>query len=430
MTSVALLEPILSGGIRSTNFFNGRLLSAEDLTAEQAANQQARALLGQAIGDGIVAGLQVYPSINNTPGAPTVTVFPGLAVNRMGHVLSLNTPATGVDVTLVRPSATSAAPLPASAAFQDCLPPQAGVYVAGTLVYLLVITPAAGSEGRIPVSGIGGIAPTCNTRFTIEGVQFRLLQLDMSAADLADAAHLRNLVAHACFGTGDAGLESLRFDPFGPVPADTGYGLLDALRDSGQLTDCDVPLAALHWTDSGGIDFVEMWSARRRVTDRPITRHWPLVVSDRRQAEAEAMFLQFQDQLAELRANHAQPQTVAAADVFRYLPPVGLLPISGVAAAPSFDPGTFFGPPIVVRGPAFIEGARVEPLIRSALNYAPIDLQTNPAIWLYRVRENAPLATSVGDTAPAPFLIFTSGHVPYQGQSRFDEAHWDFGVFE
>jgi len=30
MSAMELLEPVLKGGIRSINFFNGRLLSAED----------------------------------------------------------------------------------------------------------------------------------------------------------------------------------------------------------------------------------------------------------------------------------------------------------------------------------------------------------------------------------------------------------------
>ena len=35
--SLELLEPMLRGGIRNTHFFNGRLLTADDLRAEQAA---------------------------------------------------------------------------------------------------------------------------------------------------------------------------------------------------------------------------------------------------------------------------------------------------------------------------------------------------------------------------------------------------------
>src|ERR1044072_1835840 len=59
MNRVDLLEPLLEGGIANTNFFNGRLLSAEDLRAEQKASRQQRSQLGLAIGAGVVDGLWV-----------------------------------------------------------------------------------------------------------------------------------------------------------------------------------------------------------------------------------------------------------------------------------------------------------------------------------------------------------------------------------
>ncbi len=58
-SQISLQQPILDGGIRSINFFNGRLLSARDLTREQSANREADRRLGQAIGEGIAYGLEV-----------------------------------------------------------------------------------------------------------------------------------------------------------------------------------------------------------------------------------------------------------------------------------------------------------------------------------------------------------------------------------
>ena len=51
--SIELLQPLLEDGIRNVNFFNGRLLSAEDMRAEQVASRLQHQLLGQAIGEGI-----------------------------------------------------------------------------------------------------------------------------------------------------------------------------------------------------------------------------------------------------------------------------------------------------------------------------------------------------------------------------------------
>src|SRR5205085_8216070 len=122
---------------------------------------------------------------------------------------------------------------------------------------------------------------TCGTRYTVEGVQFRLVELKTST-ELGDLRSLRNRIAYECFGVE----ETRRFQrhPFGPAPS--GYGLLDAHRPS-LLTDCEVPLALIHWTINGGIEFVDMWAVRRRMTRRTLGRRWEALVGERRASEAE-----------------------------------------------------------------------------------------------------------------------------------------------
>ena len=73
-SQISLQQPILYGGILSINFFNGRLLSARDLTREQSANRESDRRLGQAIGEGIAYGLEVSKSTASTQQAPVVTV--------------------------------------------------------------------------------------------------------------------------------------------------------------------------------------------------------------------------------------------------------------------------------------------------------------------------------------------------------------------
>src|SRR3712207_3968263 len=86
-----LLEPILQGGIRNTNYFNGRLLTAEDLKADQAATRRRQELLGQAIGEGVVSGLEVSIFSDGTDGnLPVLSLTPGLAINGEGQTLALN----------------------------------------------------------------------------------------------------------------------------------------------------------------------------------------------------------------------------------------------------------------------------------------------------------------------------------------------------
>jgi hypothetical protein len=414
MDTRQLTEAIFEGGIRSNNFFNGRLLLGEDLTREQEANRAGHQTLGEAIGDGVVYGLQVTNA--DQPGsAPTVTVQSGLAVNRNGETLRLK---AAVNVALVRPPQGSAI---VPAGFVECQPLQPTSFVTGTGVYLLVLCPARGREGRAVVGGLNNGPSNCNTKLIVDGVQFRLIQLDLTGTQLNDEDHLQNLVAYGCFGAAETG--ALAGNLFGTQSG--GYGLLDRLRPN-RLTNCDVPLAVLSWTENGGLRFVDNWSARRRVIQESPTRDWRGILSDRRGAEAEAMFWQFAEQLNDLRA--AAPESVVAAQHFRYLPPIGILPLAVDGVARGFNYEKFFEDR-VYRSPVFIEGARLEALIRYAMSYRPIDLNQGVMIWLYLVRENRDERAYAPSPAPQDYVIFTSGHVPFHGEALFNVARWNYSNY-
>src|SRR5438093_549282 len=159
--SKALQDPILDGGIPFTAYFNGRLLSGEDLARDQQGNRFARRRIGQAIGDGVAFGLEIAEATGeSTKSSPVLTVLPGVAINRNGQTLAL------------------------------------------------------GLNDRI--------APYS--------------------------------------------------DPMAVTKGD--YGLADALRATGDLTDNDVPLGLLHWTAARGITFVDMWSIRRDVMSRGADSRW------------------------------------------------------------------------------------------------------------------------------------------------------------
>ena len=336
----ALLQPILDGGIHSVNFFNGRMLSGEDLSAEQGANRAERRRLGQTIGDGVAYGLEVIASADRTQ--PIVSVKPGLALNRRGQTLALSAP---VAISLVRPpSGDTAAP---AIGFDNCQPLQTGGYnITADGFYLLVLAPAAATEGRAPTSGLGNVASSCNTRYLVEALQFRLVPLDVPVEDVNDRNRqrnsndrnpARNRVAYRCFGFFPPSivspLQGFQRSPFGPDliasnkelaairPDLPAYGLLDDLRPN-RLTDCDVPLALIFATSSG-IQFVDMWSVRRRITVPSAQGHWAPLLNDRRRAETEAMLLQFQDHLD---WGAKQTITLTAASQLAFLPPAGYLP--------------------------------------------------------------------------------------------------------
>src|SRR5215213_736031 len=96
---IDLQQPVLDGAIQSINFFNGRLLSARDLTLEQSAYREADRRLGRALGDGVAYGLEVSKTPDSTRKAPAARIEAGLAINRRGDPLVL---AARTDVALVR----------------------------------------------------------------------------------------------------------------------------------------------------------------------------------------------------------------------------------------------------------------------------------------------------------------------------------------
>ena len=368
-----LLKPIFDGGIRSVNFFNGRVLTGEDLSDEQEAQRQARRLIGRAFGEGVASGLEVSEAERgSSPASPIVRIEPGLAVNRRGQTLRLN---ARTSVGLVRKDDTTTDQT--NITFRDCDTLRPYVYVTTANVYLLTLAPAEGREGRAPTAGEGNIPAAFNTRYLVEGVQFRLIGL--GSTNLGDLGTLRNRLAYACLGVGVT--DAFARDPFNPLnPFSQGYGPLDGLRATGEspgtLTDCEVPLALIYWTPSGGLEFIDMWSVRRRITEPPTGTRWDMLLSDRRRAESEAMILQFQDQIAEMVIKFDLTGATAT-DYFRYLPPVGILPVrrESVVVGPDgtkktflgVNENTFFGNRVVGQ-PDLIDDTLLRPLLDEALN--------------------------------------------------------------
>ena len=144
------------------------------------------------------------------------------------------------------------------------------------------------------------------------------------------------------------------------------------------------------------------------------------------------MFLQFGEHIDSLCRTRANPAVVRAVEEFRYLPPVGIIPLSTNGFVPGFHGDLFFDT-LTLHPEVFIEGARVEALVRTGLNYPPVDLQApdRPVmLWIYRVRENR--QTVVGGrtlTAVQHYTIFSSGHLAYLGDPHFDVNRWDYSNY-
>jgi hypothetical protein len=455
MSAVSLLTPILTGGIQNVNFVNGRVLTAADMTAERTANLERQRLLGTCVGDGVASGFEVTVSPSSIAfGTQVVHVTAGVAVNRNGDVLQL---VSDTDVTLATPAQTAPAN---SGLFAPCQPPRTQLTNPG--IYILTVMPATGYQGQAPMTPLNssGVATSCTSQYATAGVQFRLAQLTLastgtglqpslytlanqiqtqlnnnaSGASVAPAlSQFRNGLAYACFG-----IELLEAYPTNPFeflsqPPPPSYGLIEQARSAGLLTDCEVTLALLYWTP-GGLQFVDLWSVRRRLTEGAITGAWPLLVGDRRRGEAEAMFLQFEDQVQSLLASETNLASVTADSYFLYLPPAGILPVTGdgistvtgTPATPAFDMAAFFGAH-ASKDVATTDGNMLRTLFSAALEYEPMPLAQTRVIQLYLVWENFQ-AVNGGAAAPLA-LLFASPAMPYQGIAHFGAAQWNRSRF-
>jgi hypothetical protein len=368
--------------------------------------------VGRLAGSGIAYGFEVAVAASNTVAAPLVTVQAGLALAPSGAALELAVP---TDLSLVAPDPSrQAGP---GGLFADCQPAAAGTYSAGSGVYLLAVGPASQPEGLAQVSGLGNAAAACNIARSIEAVRFRLIRLAIDPAVVADVPLLRNRIATACFDY-DA-VAGYLADPYGQTVASTP-GLVDLLRMQ-MLSDDEVALALVGWSVDVGIQFVDLWSVRRRLTRPAPEGSWGTLVSERRAIEAEAAFLQFQDHIADLVTGATpigEPTLVAN---FERLPPVGIVPVAW-GAAPGIPAGFFAG--TGARGPFTLEASAVEPLVRRALTYAPVAAADAGVLWLYVVRQNL-----VVDAPGGSYLVFTSGHVPYAAAARYGLAHFDYANY-
>jgi len=402
---VALQEPFGTDAIRTVNFFNGRLLTGNDMSREQAARREADARIGLAIGDGIATGLEVAFKGNIAPGLrPAAAVQPGVAINRLGATLCLKQAVTLALDRAAAPGAGNVAGL-----FGDCAPLADGDYVAGQGLYILTIAPAFTSEGRAQVSGMGDASARCAIDATVEAVQFRLLEIrpELFGGTSAAAADFRNRIAYRAFGVGvgpDWPADLLGADP-------RADDLIETMRGHG-LGDGEVPLALIAFTSSGHL-FTDSWSVRRPIFPRDPGSVVASLAEPRRIGLGRAMFRQFQDEIAEL-PNLAG---TVAKDRFAFLPPAGLLPELTDGQVASFFAG------LTVRGPLHIDANCVEPLLRESFAAPAIDTDDDHAIWLYRI-----VQTRMADDR-ADILLFASGHLPYRGDARFNLNLWDYANY-
>jgi len=456
-----LLNPILDQGIRHTNFFEGRLLTGEDLRNQQQANREHDKCLGRAIGSGIIEGLEVIldEAHDGSDGQPPiVTVKKGLAVNAKGEVIGL--PEDDIKLALSKVGKVTKIE---QADFINCVGGKGSQHHPNSAcVYMLVMSPTSGYKERAPKSGLGdgGVVKGCGNRYIQEGVQFRLVELTtdmlinleenseeikqliekdllninkpvMKKDDVQRLSKLRNILAHLCFGTEQ--IANLFLDPFNIISANSqspriGYGVLDELRRREDVIDCDVPLSLVYWS-LDGVAFIDNWSVRRPLENSYESNVWSTLIGNQQAASRRAMFLQFQDQITSLVSSSGDLGIVTARNHFHFLPAVAVIPVAEETDTTDAMATRFFKE-MTYRSPAFINAARLEALLLQSLQFPPISTQSNEMIWLYRVRENrTAIDFPAGSKRPQSYLVLSTGHLPYQADAQYDLAYFDYSNY-
>ena len=443
-----LLQAVVEDGVRLTHFFNGRVLTAEDLRREQDAARARHRGLALGIGDGVVRGMEVRVANaavagapggttldGSAPSVPTVRVEAGIAFNRDGDRVELP---RAVVLRLVTPPAEGSA---AAAAFAPCDPASATVSLTNGGFYLLVAQPAdAYSTEQVPgVELTGeGVASHCASRYTQAGASLALVAVPEPASgaggsggevlsllgqvrDAAAGAHatdatqatrtafakllsrLRSAAAYWLLGwpADEARIAGLAA---GTAPAPLTP--LEAMRAGGLLAACQVPLSLL-FISRYQLEFADTWSARRVPAPAEDRAFFGAGTGVAPRTDAIAMFRQFREHAgAFLGASPlADARTVRAREWFAYLPPTGIIPVhtgDAGAAASGFEPSTFFGR----SGGPFIGGNWPGPVVpvdwvqqlsMNALDDIPTSMSGSPHLRFYRFGT---------PESPRPYVMF------------------------
>lgn len=297
-TDIRLNQPVIASGEARTFFFNGRLLSAEDLQREQGQREAGQRRLAQLIGCGIATGLGVAAGVGSTK----LSITAGLGVTPSGEVIEVGS--LEVDLQTASRPRRAGGFSACEAAFNSNAP------IAG--LHLLVLTPTWISDGRAPT--LLGDVGACNRNVELPAVRARLIKL---IPPTNDAIKLRNHLAYALLGADPLLASGAADDLIGWWPR----------KIAPTLGHDDLPIAVVKINDRAQVEFLDVDAAQRRLAPPPgnaADKLWP----ESRTVEIEAFMRQFLGQLRDIAREHkaSPPEDFAKhATDFVWLPPVVLL---------------------------------------------------------------------------------------------------------
>lgn len=328
---------IVDSGRRRPFYFDGRFLTADDLTADQNYIRARQSDLAQAIGAGVVRGLMVGLGTQAASNSPTLVIEPGIGITPAGELVNVDTRQT-----------LQLASLPQSAQ----LDVQLGVKVlpgAGTVnrtgLFVLALRPIEFSA-----------TPTTAYPTTLDG------QRTVRDGDIIEATAITLIPYPDRSGVENAGAKRAR------VAREVFFDR----QQPGALQDA-LPLAMV-CLEGGALRWLDVYMVRREVgTESTLAAG----LAQRPRALLEAWLQQHQDHLDDVDTAAVQAG-FAAVRQFEALPPVGPMPASTLRFETQLGQLTLlqsYFPPQVDCEFAFIPSDELAALVQESLALPPIDLR-------------------------------------------------------
>jgi hypothetical protein len=334
-------EIVVTPGRTRPLYFDGRFLTAADLTADQDYVRHRMADLGRSLGFGVVNGLRVSPAVVNA--RPGVHITAGHGITPSGELVALAAPGPhfvafndlDVQQRVELQLGLRSAPRPTTNTQRQ----RVGLYV----LALRPVEYSANPVASYPTT-LDGVR-SVRDGDTIEAVAITLVPYTERSPANASAEQRRAQVAREVF------FERSR---------DT------ALHDA-------LPLAVLLF-EGGRMVWLDEHLARREVgTESGLA----VTLNPRPRAVLEAWYTQYRDQLSDVAASGP----FLAAQVFSALPPVGPIPAASIEWEQGFDAGlrqSYFPAEADVEF-SFVAEDELPVLVDEGLGLPPIDLRADEA---------------------------------------------------
>ncbi|HET8747461.1 MAG TPA: hypothetical protein VFM98_17810 [Ramlibacter sp.] len=328
---------IVDSGRRRPFYFDGRFLTAADLTADQDYIRARQSDLAQAMGTGVIRGLMVGLGTQAASGSPTLVIEPGTGITPSGDLVKVDTP-----LTIAVAALPQAAQLDAQLGIK-ALPPASAVNRSG--LFVLALRPIEFSTN-----------PTAAYPTTLEG------RRTVRDGDIVEATALTLIPYPDRAGVENANAKRSR----------VAREIFFDRQRPGVLQDA-LPLAML-CLEGGTLRWLDVHMVRREVGAESTLAAG---LSQRPRALLEAWLKQHQDQMDDIDTGTVQAG-FAAARQFEVLPPVGPLPASTLRFETQLGALTLlqnYFPPMVDCEFAFVPADELAALVQESLALPPIDLR-------------------------------------------------------